>query len=354
MPTHLFSPYSLRSVTVPNRIGVSPMCQYTSPEGLAQPWHLVHLGSRAVGGAGLVLTEATSVSPEGRISPHDAGIWNDQQVDSLRPIVDFIRAQGSVAGIQLAHAGRKASTRPPWLGRGPVLPEEGGWQPVAPSDHPFSPDSLVPTALDQAGLDKVRLDFIQATRRSVAAGFQVLEIHMAHGYLLHSFLSPLSNRRSDSLGGTLENRVRFPLQVTEEVRQAWPAELPLLVRISASDWVEGGWTLEDSMVLAHELKKRGVDLIDCSSGGSVPDAKISSGPGYQVAFAQRVRETGIPTAAVGEITHASQAETILATGQADLIFLARELLRDPYWPLRAAQSLGAASLVPAQYRRAFP
>lgn len=354
MPAHLFRPYSLRTVTIPNRIGVSPMCQYSSPEGLAQPWHLVHLGSRAVGGAGLVLTEATAVSPEGRISPHDAGIWNDQQVESLRPIVDFIRAQGSVAGIQLAHAGRKASTRPPWLGRGPVPPDEGGWQPVAPSDLSFSPESLVPTALDEAGLLRILQDFVQATRRSVDAGFQVLEIHMAHGYLLHSFLSPLSNRRGDSLGGSLENRMRFPLQVTEEVRQSWPEELPLLVRISASDWVEGGWTVEDSLVLAHELKKRGVDLIDCSSGGTVPDAKISGGPGYQVAFAQRIRETGIATAAVGEITHATQAETILTTGQADLIFLARELLRDPYWPLRAAHSLGAASLVPAQYRRAFP
>lgn len=329
------------------------MCQYSSLEGLAQPWHLVHLGSRAVGGAGLILTEASAVSPEGRISPHDAGIWNDQQVESLRPIVDFIQAQGCVAGIQLAHAGRKASTSPPWLGRGAVPPEEGGWQPVGPSDHPFSPESLIPTSLDEEGLDKIRRDFTQATRRSLAAGFQVVEIHMAHGYLLHSFLSPLSNRRSDSLGGSLENRMRFPLQVTDEVRRAWPEELPLLVRISASDWAEGGWTLEESLVLVGELKRRGVDLIDCSSGGTLPDAKIQSGPGYQVAFSHKVRETGMATAAVGEITHAAQAETILATGQADLVFLARELLRDPYWPIRAAQSLGAASQVPPQYLRGF-
>lgn len=349
----LFTPLTQRSLTIPNRIGVSPMCQYSSQEGCAQDWHLVHLGSRAVGGAGLVMMEATAVCPEGRISPHDAGLWNDAQVAALRPVVQFLRDQGAVAAIQLAHAGRKASTAPPWQGRRSVSAEEGGWTPVGPSEVPFSSTSLRPTSLDPEGMAKVRQDFAAATQRALMAGLQLVEIHMAHGYLLHSFLSPLSNQRQDAYGGSLENRMRLPLEVVEVVRSAWPDHLPLWVRISASDWMEGGWDLNQSLQLVDQLKSRGVDLIDCSSGGAVLEAAISSGPGYQLPFAQSIRATGVATAAVGEITEPVQAETILRSGQADFVLLGRELLRDPYWPLKAARQLGVEVPLPRQYLRAF-
>lgn len=349
----LFNPLTQRSLTIPNRIGVSPMCQYSSQEGCAQDWHLVHLGSRAVGGAGLVMMEATAVCPEGRISPHDAGLWNDAQVAALRPVVQFLRDQGAVAAIQLAHAGRKASTAPPWQGRRSVAAEEGGWTPVGPSEVPFSSTSLRPTSLDTEGMAKVRQDFAAATQRALTAGLQLIEIHMAHGYLLHSFLSPLSNQRQDAYGGSLENRMRLPLEVVEVVRGAWPDHLPLWVRISASDWMEGGWDLNQSLQLVEQLKSRGVDLIDCSSGGAVLEAAIPSGPGYQLPFAQSIRATGVATAAVGEITEPVQAETILRSGQADFVLLGRELLRDPYWPLKAARQLGVEVPRPRQYLRAF-
>lgn len=346
----LFTPLKLRGLTFKNRIGVSPMCQYSTTDGLADDWHLVHLGSRAVGGAGLVMAEATSVSPEGRISLGDLGLWNEAQRDRLKPIVAFLQAQGSRAGIQLAHAGRKASCLPPWEGGARL--EQGGWQPLAPSALPFAAVHSPPKELDEADLAKVRHDFVAATQRALEAGFDVVELHAAHGYLLHSFLSPLSNQRQDQYGGELANRMRFPLEVVEAVRGVWPDDKPLLVRISASDWMEGGWELEQSVALARELRRRGVDLVDCSSGGAVPEAQYPTGPGYQVAFAARLRQE-LPTAAVGEITDPQQAETILRTGQADLVLLARELLRDPYWPIHAAQSLGVKLELPVQYERAF-
>ncbi|QIL74872.1 NADH:flavin oxidoreductase/NADH oxidase [Hymenobacter sp. HDW8] len=353
MSATLFSPLRLREVELKNRIVVSPMCQYSSEDGFANDWHLVHLGSRAVGGAGLILFEATAVSPEGRITPDDLGIWKDEHIANLQRITSFITAQGSVPGVQLAHAGRKASMSSPWKGGHPVPVAEGGWQTVAPSALPFRPTDPSPIALDAAGLQKVRDDFRDATRRALTAGFKVIEIHGAHGYLLHEFFSPLSNQRADEYGGSFENRIRLLLEVTAAVREIWPAEYPLFVRISATDWVEGGWTIDDSVALALELKNHGVDLVDASTGGNVPDAKIPAGPGYQVEFAERIRqETGMPTGSVGIITTAQQAEEILASGQADLVLLAREFLRDPYFPLHAAKDLHVDLPWPVQYERA--
>lgn len=348
----LFSPLILRSITFRNRIFVSPMCQYSSHDGLPADWHLVHLGSRAVGGAGLVVVEATAVSPEGRISPDDSGIWSDVHAEAFVPITRFIREQGSVAGIQLAHAGRKGSCTPPWLGGGPLGLEACGWQPLAPSAVHFDVGHPVPRALTLDELDEIEGQFRAAARRAVLAGFQVVELHMAHGYLLHEFLSPLVNFRNDDYGGSLENRLRFPLRVARAVREEWPDELPLFVRISATDWVEGGWDIDQSVLLARRLKEIGVDLIDCSSGFAVPDEPIPFGPGFQVPFAARIRtEAGIASGAVGCITEPAQAEQIVATGQADAVLLGRQMLRDPYWPLHAAKTLGVDMDWPNQYLR---
>lgn len=318
-------------------------------------WHLVHLGSRAVGGAGMVMVEATAVSPEGRISPQDSGIWTDQHAVAFARITKFIKEQGAVAGIQLAHAGRKASTFSPWNGRGKIDENEGGWQTVAPTAQPFSQNYPLPRAMDEHDLKKVRDDFVAAARRSLAAGFEVIEIHAAHGYLLHEFLSPLSNKRTDEYSGGLENRMRFPLEIAEAVRVAVPENLPVFVRISASDWTPGGWDLEQSIEFCKRLKTIGIDLIDVSSGGNVPNAKIEIGPGYQAPFARGIREkVGIPTGAVGLITEPEQAEAILQNGDADAILMAREFLRDPYFPFHAARELGAkVSYVPKQYGRAI-
>jgi 2,4-dienoyl-CoA reductase-like NADH-dependent reductase (Old Yellow Enzyme family) len=349
----LFTPFTLRTVTFRNRIFVSPMCQYSSCDGLPTDWHMVHLGSRAVGGAGLVMVEATAVSPEGKISPDDSGIWSDDHADAFRPIAQFICDQGAVPGIQLAHAGRKASTDLPWRGGSPLVPEQRGWQPIAPSAIPFASGHPVPRELSDSDLDGIEEYFRFATRRALSAGFQVVEVHMAHGYLLHEFLSPLANKRTDKFGGSLENRLRFPLRVAAAVRSEWPAELPLFARISATDWVEGGWDLAQSIILAGRMKAMGVDLIDCSSGFVVPDEKIPFEPGFQVPFAAAIRtETGIATGAVGLITEPLQAEHIVATGQADAVFLARQMLRDPYWPLHAARELGVEVSWPNQYLRA--
>jgi len=354
MTSLLFTPLSVRGVTLRNRITVSPMCQYSSEDGFANDWHFVHLGSRAVGGAGLVIFEATAVEAIGRISPEDLGIWKDEHIAPLARIVRFIHEQGAVAGIQLAHAGRKASTQRPWEGGGPIAPEgPKGWKTVAPSALPFDEGYSTPEALDEAGLQRVVRSFAEATERARAAGFRVVELHAAHGYLLHQFLSPLANKRTDRYGGTFENRVRLTREVVQAVRKRWPEELPLFVRFSCTDWVEGGWTLEESVALAKLLKQDGADLIDCSSGALVPKAKIHYGPGYQTPFAERVRrEAGILTGAVGYIRSALQAEHILHTEQADLIILARELLRDPYWPLHAARELKAQVTWPPQYERA--
>lgn len=349
---HLFEPLALRGVTLPNRIGVSPMCQYSCVDGLATDWHLVHLGSRAVGGAGLVLTEAAAVTPEGRISPQDLGAWSDAHFEPLARIAAFVRAQKAVPGIQLAHAGRKASRSRPWDGDRYLAGHEGGWTPEAPSALPFGATEP-PAALDAAGLGRVREAFAAAARRAVAAGFQAVEVHAAHGYLLHEFLSPLSNRREDRYGGAFGNRIRFPLEVVAAVRAACPDTTPLLVRVSATDWMPGGWNLEDTVDFAKRLKGEGVDLVDCSSGGLDPAARIATGPGYQVPFAEAVRrDAGLATAAVGLITEPEQAERIIALGQADLVLLARQELRDPYWPLHAAEVLGHRVPWPAPYLRA--
>ena len=349
----LFSPFTLRSITFRNRIFVSPMCQYSSLDGLPTNWHLVHLGSRAVGGAGLVMVEATAVSPEGRISPDDSGIWSDAHAEAFVPITRFIREQGAVAGIQLAHAGRKGSCSLPWLGGGPLGMEACGWQPLGPGNVPFDLGHPVPRAMTLDELDEIEAQFRDATHRALAAGFQMVELHMAHGYLLHEFLSPLVNQRGDDYGGTLENRLRFPLRVARAVREEWPAELPLFVRISATDWVEGGWDIDQSVILARQLKEIGVDLIDCSSGFAVPDEPVPFGPGFQVPFAARVRaEAGIASGAVGVITESVQAEQIVATGQADVVLLGREMLRDPYWPLHAAKALRVDAPWPNQYLHA--
>ncbi|HKJ07455.1 MAG TPA: NADH:flavin oxidoreductase/NADH oxidase [Gammaproteobacteria bacterium] len=351
----LFSPLRMRGLTFRNRIFVSPMCQYSSNDGLPNNWHLVHLGSRAVGGAGLVLVEASAVSPEGRISPADSGIWSDAHGAAFEPIVEFIRAQGAVPGIQIAHAGRKAATAPPWEGGHPLSAAAGGWQPVAPSAVPFADGFTVPHALETTEIERLVEHFVAAAERSARAGFQVVEIHMAHGYLLHSFLSPLSNRRQDDYGGSLENRARLPLRVAEAVRAVWPQDLPVFVRISTTDWVEGGWDVDQSIRLAGWLKALDVDLIDCSSAGLVADAVLPVGPGFQVPAATAVRDgAGIATGAVGLITEPEQAEQIVATGLADAVLLARELLRDPYWPLHAARRLGVDLSWPVQYQRAKP
>ncbi|WP_338869617.1 NADPH dehydrogenase NamA [Spirosoma sp. SC4-14] len=352
----LFSPITIRSVQLKNRIVVSPMCQYSSENGFANDWHLVHLGSRAVGGAGLIITEATAVSPEGRISPHDLGIWSDDHIAGLKRITQFINQQGAVAGIQLAHAGRKASHHRPWDGGKAIASTEPkGWETVGPSAIPFSEVDPRPLTLTAEGIKNVLIDFQNAARRAVDAGFQVAEIHAAHGYLLHEFLSPLSNQRTDDYGGSFDNRIRIVVDVVERVRAVWPEEYPLFVRISASDWTEGGWTIDDSVALAAVLKTKGVDVIDCSSGGNVAHAKIPLRPGYQVPFAERIRqETGMLTGAVGLITSVEQAEAILADGQADLVLLAREFLRDPYFPLHAAQALGEEIAWPLPYERAKP
>ncbi|MEA5115586.1 MAG: NADH:flavin oxidoreductase/NADH oxidase [Geobacteraceae bacterium] len=353
--SRLFSPLKLRSITFRNRIFVSPMCQYSSHDGLPTDWHLVHLGSRAVGGAGLVMVEATAVSPEGRISPGDSGIWSDIHADAYAPIARFISEQGAVPGIQLAHAGRKGSCTPPWLGGGPLGMEESGWQPLSPSAVPFDTGHNMPRSLTLTELDQVEAQFRAAAHRAHAAGFQVVELHMAHGYLLHEFLSPLVNHRNDNYGGSLENRLRYPLRVARAVREEWPQELPLFVRISATDWVEGGWDIDQSVVLARQLKDLGVDLIDCSSGFAVPDERIPFGPGFQVPFAARVRtEAGIASGAVGYITEPAQAGQIIATNQADAVSLARQMLRDPYWPLHAAKTLHVDVPWPNQYLRGRP
>lgn len=351
--SRLFSPWTLRSITFRNRVFVSPMCQYSSVEGLPTPWHLVHLGSRAVGGAGLVMMEATAITADGRITLTDQGLWNDQQRDALQPIAAFIEEQGAIPGIQLAHAGRKASVNVPWAGGGPLAPDQSAWPTKAPSPIPFGPEYPAPRAFTHSDIKILIEAFTAATIRAAHAGFRVLELHMAHGYLLHEFLSPLSNKRTDTYGGSLENRMRLPLAITEAVRAAWPKENPLFVRISASDWVDNGWDIHQSVILARALKSSGVDLIDCSSGGLVPYAKIIAGPGYQTPFATRIRdEVGIATGAVGLITEALQAEQIIATGLADCVFLGRQLLRDPYWPLHAAQSLHTSVEWPIQYERA--
>lgn len=352
----LFDPLEIRKLTFSNRVFVSPMCQYSSEDGFANDWHFVHLGTRAVGGAGLVLTEATAVLPEGRISPQDLGIWKDEHIEILGQIVAFIHEQGSIAGMQLAHAGRKASTSRPWEGHDAVPESEGGWKKVvAPSALPFSDTYPMPQALTADGIQEVVAGFAEAARRACQAGFRVVEIHAAHGYLIHEFLSPLSNQREDQYGGSFENRTRLCREVVAAVRSAWPKDLPLFVRISATDWVDGGWSLEESVKLASELKPMGVDLIDCSSGGNVPHAEIPVGPGYQVTFAERIRrEAGIRTGAVGMITSSVQAEHIIRTEQADAVIMAREFLRDPYWPLRAARELKQSIAWPVQYLRAAP
>jgi len=349
----LFSPLTLRSITFRNRIFVSPMCQYSSRNGLPNTWHLVHLGSRAVGGAGMVMVEASAVSPEGRISPDDSGIWSEAHAEAFVPITRFISEQGAVPGIQLAHAGRKGSCSLPWLGGGPLGMDACGWQPLAPSAAPFDSGHPVPRALTLSELDEIEAQFRTGAQRALAAGFRLVELHMAHGYLLHEFLSPLVNKRQDDYGGSLENRLRFPLRVARAVRDAWPTELPLFVRISATDWVEGGWDINQSIALARELKELGVDLIDCSSGFAVPNEPVPFGPGFQVPFAARVRaEAGIASGAVGLITEPAQAEQIVANGQADVVLLGREMLRDPYWPLHAAKALHAEIQWPNQYLRA--
>jgi 2,4-dienoyl-CoA reductase-like NADH-dependent reductase (Old Yellow Enzyme family) len=353
---HLFSPLTLRGVTLRNRIAVSPMCEYSCEDGFANDWHFVHLGSRAVGGAGLVLTEATAVEARGRISPSDLGLWEDEQIEPLARINRFLHEHGSASGIQIAHAGRKASTRSPWQrGETTTVPaSEGGWQTVAPTAARFDDDYPLPAELTTDEIAGIVRAFGETARRSRDAGFQVVEIHGAHGYLMHQFLSPLSNQRTDRYGGSFENRTRFAHEVVAEVRRHWPEELPLFVRLSATDWVEGGWDVEQSIELSRTLKTEGVDLIDCSSGGAAPKAVIPVGPGYQTEFASRIRhEAGIATGAVGMITTAEQADTIIRTGQADMVLLARELLRDPYWPSRAAKTLRQEIPAPIQYARAW-
>jgi 2,4-dienoyl-CoA reductase-like NADH-dependent reductase (Old Yellow Enzyme family) len=353
----LFSPIELAGVTIPNRVFVSPMCQYSSDDGFSNDWHLVHLGSRAVGGAGLVLTEAAAVLAEGRITPEDLGLWKDDHIAGLKRIVAFLHGQGVRAGVQLAHAGRKASMTRPWAAEQRFLtPGEGGWQNVmAPSAVRFAENYAPPVPLDLAGIQTITRAFAKATERALEAGFDLVELHAAHGYLLHEFLSPLSNQRTDQYGGSFENRIRLAVEVVDAMRAVLPDELPFLVRISATDWAEGGWDIDQSVALAKVLKQHKVDLIDVSSGGMTPQAVMPVGPGYQTPFAERIRrEAGIPTGAVGMITGAAQAEHILRTGQADLVLLAREFLREPYWPLDAAKELGDIASWPAQYLRAAP
>lgn len=351
----LFQPLQLRSVTLRNRIGVSPMCQYSATDGLVNDWHLVHLGSRAAGGAGLVIVEATAVAPEGRITPGCTGIWSDAHVPGLARMAAFIKEQGAVAGIQIGHAGRKASADVPWRGGRQLANDAGGWDTIAPSAMAFG-DNLprVPRAMNEADLQRVKNDFIAAAQRVLQAGFNFLELHAAHGYLLNEFLSPLTNQRTDHYGGSFANRTRFLLEITRAVRRVWPEHLPLAVRLSAVDWAPGGWTIEDSVALAKLLKAEGVDLVDCSSGGLVPDAKIEVKPGYQVPFAEQVRRAaGLATAAVGAITEPTQANEIVRDGKADVVLLARQFLRDAYWPVHAAKALGYKLTPPNQYLRAW-
>jgi 2,4-dienoyl-CoA reductase-like NADH-dependent reductase (Old Yellow Enzyme family) len=350
--TKLLSTITIKNLTLRNRIVMSPMCQYSATGGFTNDWHLVHLGSRAVGGAGLVIVEATAVAPEGRITPGDTGIWSDEHIEGLARIVKFIHSQGAAAGIQLAHAGRKASCAVPWEGGRQLDLFKGGWQTDAPSPVPFQSGDRIPSALDKEGIGKVVSGFADAARRALKAGFDVVEIHSAHGYLLHEFISPLSNNREDPYGGPFENRIRLLCEVTDAVRSVWPLENPLFVRISSTDWTEGGWSEDDSVKLAYVLKDRGVDLVDCSSGGNVYNANVPVGPGYQVPFSDAVRKTGIMTGAVGFITSAKQAEAILEEGKADLVVIARELLRNPYFALNAARELGEDVEWPVQYLRA--
>ncbi|MBN8480259.1 MAG: NADH:flavin oxidoreductase/NADH oxidase [Xanthomonadales bacterium] len=351
---NLFDPLPLRGVTLRNRIGVSPMCEYSAIDGVPQAWHLVHLGSRAVGGAGLVIAEASAVEPRGRISPGDTGLWNDAQAEAWAPIARFVRGQGAIAGIQLAHAGRKAGVDVPWRGGAVLDAASGGWQPLAPSALAYSPQQAPPAVLDEAGIRAVVDAFAASARRALDAGFDLVEVHAAHGYLLHEFLSPLANRRDDAWGGCFENRIRLTRDVVAAVRAVWPERLPLFVRISATDWVDGGWDVDQSVELARVLKGQGVDLVDVSSGGLVADQRISAGPGYQVPFAARIRAgAGIATAAVGLVTEAAQAQAIVAAGHADLVLAGREFLRDPYWPRRVARELGVEIAVPDPYRRAW-
>ncbi|MGH9476942.1 MAG: NADH:flavin oxidoreductase/NADH oxidase [Terriglobales bacterium] len=353
MAVHLFSPLEQRSLTLRNRIIVSPMCQYSSLEGFANDWHLVHLTTRALGGAALVFTEATAVTPEGRISPDDLGIWSDDHVPVLRHIAARVRSHGAACGMQLAHAGRKASTSSPWKGNKPIAPGEGGWEVAGPSPLPFAEGYAIPHALTPSEIAAVVEAFAGAARRALAAGFQLLEIHAAHGYLIHEFLSPLSNHRTDVYGGGRDRRLRLLCEVVEAVRAVWPDSLPLWVRISATEWVEGGWNGDDSVALARRIAPLGVDMLDCSSGGNLPHIRIPAGPGYQTPLAAQVRrEAGMPTAALGMITAPAQADHILRTGQADAVVLARELLRRPYWPLHAARALGHDIPWPLQYQRA--
>jgi 2,4-dienoyl-CoA reductase-like NADH-dependent reductase (Old Yellow Enzyme family) len=352
---HLFEPLGLRGLTLDNRVLVSPMCQYSSVDGFSNDWHFVHLASRAVGGAAVVFTEAAAVTADGRISPQDLGIWDDSHVPGLSRIVRFVREQNGVAGMQLAHAGRKGSTVRPWEGSGVVLPSAGGWVPVGPGSEPFAEGYPTPRALAAAEVPAIAAAFRLAAARALVAGFELVEIHAAHGYLIHEFLSPLTNRRTDAYGGSFDNRVRLCLEVVNAVRAVWPERLPLFVRISATDWTEGGWDIGQSVELARRLLDRGVDLIDCSSGGNVPHTTIPIGPGYQVPFAAQIkREAGIATCAVGLITTPAQADGIIRRGEADCVMLARELLRDPYWALRAARELGHPAKWPAQYLRAAP
>ena len=353
MTPKLFSPLSIKSIQFKNRIAVSPMCQYSATDGFANDWHLVHLGSRASGGAGLIIQEATSVSPEGRISPQDLGLWKDEQIEKLKQINQFIISQNSIPGIQLAHAGRKASAASPWNGGRKIAIENGGWNTVAPSALAYHENETAPIALDKSGIQKVIADFKSATKRAVEAGYQVVEIHGAHGYLLHQFMSPLSNLRTDEYGGSFENRIRLTLEVVAAVQSEWPENLPLFVRISATDWAEGGWNIEESIQLSKILKERGVDLIDVSSGGAVSHQQIPLGPNYQVPFAESIKkETGILTAAVGLITDAKQAEEIISSGKADLVLFARESLRNPNLGLSFAHDLEAEIQWPKQYERA--
>lgn len=349
----LFQPFQLKSIQLKNKIVVSPMCQYSAIDGVANDWHLVHLGSRAIGGAGLIIAEACAVAPEGRITPNDLGLWTDEQIPALKRITDFIKEHDSVAGIQLAHAGRKASFPQPWVGTALLSKDQGGWEPVAPSAIPFNDKYALPHELSIAEIEILINQFAQAASRAFQAGFQLIELHAAHGYLINEFLSPLSNHREDDYGGNFENRCRFLLEIVKAVKAQWPNELPIFVRISATEWVEGGWTINDSIALSKELKNFGIDLIDCSSGGNAANAKIALTPGYQVALAKAVRDgAAIATGAVGLITNASQAQTILEQEEADLIFLGRELLRDPYFPLHAAKELGVDIEWPEQYQRA--
>jgi 2,4-dienoyl-CoA reductase-like NADH-dependent reductase (Old Yellow Enzyme family) len=351
----LFTPIRIKNIDLKNRIVVSPMCEYSATDGFPNHWHLVHLGSRAVGGAGLILTEATSVSPEGRISIADLGIWKDEQIEKYKEITDFIHENGSIAGIQLAHAGRKASFDIPWQNPQQLPAANGGWETLAPSAEKFNPTDKTPIALTIEGIEKVKADFKAATTRSMKAGFKVIEIHAAHGYLLHQFLSPISNKRTDNYGGRFENRIRLLMETIAAVQEVWPKENPLFVRISATDWAEGGWTIEESARLSALLKEEGVDVVDTSSGGLTLAQQIPLSPGYQVQFAAAIKkQTNITTGAVGLITTAEQAETILQNGEADLIFLARELLRNPYFPLHAAFELGDEVKWPSQYERAKP